>query len=160
MHCRIGMCNNVSIESGGQIMTNNNHIAKNAEERSSIKLVDDISNLIEEAKSHVAREYNTAHLLLNWMIGTRINNEVLQLKRAEYGEQVVAEISNVLSSRYGSGYGRASLFRMIKFSKLFRKKEIISTLSRQLSWSHFILICGIEEEIKRDFYIQICRVQR
>ena len=49
---------------------------------------------------------------------------------------------------------------MIKFFKAFPNREIVSTLSRQLSWSHFVLICAIDEDLKRDFYAEMCRVQR
>lgn len=49
---------------------------------------------------------------------------------------------------------------MIKFAKSFPNREIVSTLSRQLSWSHFVLICAIDDDLKRDFYSEMCRVQR
>jgi len=126
----------------------------------SLLLINEISHLIEKAKSHVAREYNVTHLILNWMIGKRINDEILKSRRAEYGEQIIIEISKTLTLRYGGGYSRPNLFRMVRFAKLFPKKEIISTMSRQLSWSHFVLIGAIEDGIKRDFYIQMCKVQK
>jgi predicted nuclease of restriction endonuclease-like (RecB) superfamily len=49
---------------------------------------------------------------------------------------------------------------MLKFSRLFPNREIVSTLSKQLSWSHFVMICGIDETLKRDFYTEMCRIQR
>ena len=123
-------------------------------------LINEISHLIEKAKIHVAREYNVTQLILNWMIGNRINDEILKSQRAEYGEQIVTEIAKILTLKYGAGYSRPNLFRMIKFAKLFPKKEIISTMSRQLSWSHFVLIGGMDDQIKRDFYIQMCKAQK
>ncbi len=123
-------------------------------------LLNDISQLIEEARSHVAREYNSAHVQLCWLIGKRIDDEVLKSQRAEYGEGVIDAISENLSSRYGRGYGRRSLFRMLKFSRYFPDKRIVSTLSTQLSWSHFILVGAIDEELKRNFYAEMCRIQR
>src|SRR3990167_10868944 len=57
-------------------------------------------------------------------------------------------------------YSRPNLFRMIKFAKQFPDREIVSTLSRQLSWSHFVIICSIDDDLKRDFYAEMCRVQR
>jgi predicted nuclease of restriction endonuclease-like (RecB) superfamily len=123
-------------------------------------LISDISVLIEKAREHVAREYNVSHLVLNWMIGKRIEAEVLKYKRGEYGEQIIIEISKILMHKYGAGYSRPNLFRMVKFAKLFNKEEIVSTVSRQLSWSHLIIICSIEEEIKRKFYTEMCKVQK
>ena len=61
---------------------------------------------------------------------------------------------------YGKGYSRANLFRMIKFAKLYPDRKIVSTLSRQLSWSHFVIICGIDDRLKRDFFAEMCRVQK
>jgi hypothetical protein len=96
-------------------------------------LVKDISSLIEEARTHVAREYNSAQALLCWLIGKRIDEEFLNLERAEYGENIVVSLANHLTMTYGKGYSRPNLFRMIKFAKQFPNREIVSTLSRQLS---------------------------
>lgn len=123
-------------------------------------LIKDISTLINEAKNHIAREYTSTQAQLCWVIGKRIDEEVLKSERAEYGETIVASLSNHLTLVYGKGYSRPNLFRMIKFAKLFPNHEIVSTLSRQLTWSHFVLICAIEDNLKRDFYAEMCRVQR
>lgn len=120
----------------------------------------DIIHLINEAKSHVAREYSSTQALLCWLIGKRIDEEILKAERAEYGESIVSSLANYLISAYGRGYSRPNLFRMIKFAKLFPEREIVSTLSRQLSWSHFVIICSIEDDLKRNFYAEMCRVQR
>lgn len=122
-------------------------------------LVKDISSLIEEARTHVAREYNSTQALLCWLIGKRIDEEFLNLERAEYGENIVVSLANHLTLTYGKGYSRPNLFRMIKFAKQFPNREIVSTLSRQLSWSHFVLISAIDDQLKRDFYGEMCRVQ-
>lgn len=122
-------------------------------------LVNDISLLINKAKEHVAREYNSTQVALCWLIGKRIEDEILKANRAEYGEQVVAHLATELSNKYGRGYSRPNLFRMVKFVKLFPNQEIVSTLSRQLSWSHIILICSIEEQLKQEFYIEMSRIQ-
>lgn len=123
-------------------------------------LVTDISTFINEAKAHIAHEYNSTQALLCWLIGKRINEEVLKTERAEYGEGIVIELAKHLAVTYGKGYSRANLFRMIKFAKLFTNKNIVSTLSRQLSWSHFVLICAIDDNLKRDFYAEMCRIQK
>ena len=123
-------------------------------------LLKDISQLIEEAKAHVAREYNSTQVVLCWLIGKRIDEEILKTERAEYGETIVISLAHQLSAIYGRGYSRPNLFRMIKFAKLFPSRKIVSTLSRQLSWSHFILISGIDDELKRGFYAEMSRIQR
>ncbi len=127
---------------------------------SSDLLINDISVLIDEAKSHIAYEYSSTQAQLCWLIGKRIDEEILRSERGEYGEMVIASLAKHLTFRYGKGYSRPNLFRMIKFAKLFPVREIVSTLSRQLSWSHFILICAIDDALKRDFYAEMCRIQR
>ena len=133
---------------------------KSVENINGADLFHDIANLIEETRQYVAQEYNAAHALLCWLIGTRINKEVLQSKRADYGEGIINALSTKLKLNYGKGYSRANLFRMIKFAKLYPDKKIVATLSRQLSWSHFVIICSIEDDLKRDFFAEICRVQK
>lgn len=123
-------------------------------------ITQDIVTLIQSAKGHVAREYNSTQVYLAWFIGKRIEDELLQHKRADYGERLIESISETLSQKYGAGYTRSSIFRMIKFYRYFSDERIVSTLSRQLSWSHFILICTMEDELKRTFYAEMCRVQK
>lgn len=123
-------------------------------------ITQDIVTLIQSAKGHVAREYNSTQVYLSWFIGKRIEEELLQHKRADYGEKLIESIAKTLSQQYGAGYTRSSIFRMIKFYRYFLDERIVSTLSRQLSWSHFILICTMEDELKRTFYAEMCRVQK
>lgn len=125
-----------------------------------VDLLHDVTKLIDEARNHVAREYNSAQVLLCWLIGKRIDDGVLQSDRADYGEMVVSSLAVQLKVKYGKGYSRANLFRMIKFAKLYPDRKIVSTLSRQLSWSHFVIICGIDDHLKRDFFAEMCRVQK
>lgn len=126
----------------------------------SSSLHQEIRKLIYQARDHVAREYNSTQVLLNWMIGKRIDEEFFDSKRANYGDKILENIANQLSLEYGRGYGKINLSRMLKFSRLFPNREIVSTLSKQLSWSHFVMICGIDETLKRDFYTEMCRIQR
>lgn len=126
----------------------------------SSSLHQEIRKLIYQARDHVAREYNSTQVLLNWMIGKRIDEEFFDSKRANYGDKILENIASQLSLEYGRGYGKINLSRMLKFSRLFPNREIVSTLSKQLSWSHFVMICGIDETLKRDFYTEMCRIQR
>jgi predicted nuclease of restriction endonuclease-like (RecB) superfamily len=119
----------------------------------------EIRKLIHQARDHVAREYNSTQVLLNWMIGKRIDEEFFDSQRATYGDKVLENIANQLSLEYGRGYGKINLSRMLKLSRLFPTREIVSTLSKQLSWSHFVMVCAIDEPLKRDFYTEMCRIQ-
>lgn len=49
---------------------------------------------------------------------------------------------------------------MLKFAELFPDKQIVATLSQQLSWSHFVEILPLKEPLKRDFYAEMCRIEK
>ena len=120
------------------------------------KLFKDISYLIEQAKSNVQRQVNSELVILNWNIGKAIKTEMLKNKRAEYGERIVDEISKKLTLEYGRGFSRPNLFRMIQMYDVFPDYKIVSTLLRQLSWSHILEIIVLNDSLKREFYITMC----
>ena len=120
----------------------------------------DIRRLIEETRCTVASTVNTAITTLYWQIGKRINEEILKGKRAGYGEEIVSSLSRQLFHEYGSGFSAKNLLHMMKFAEVFPDEQIVSTLWRQLSWSHFKEIIYIEQNLKREFYSEMCRVER
>jgi len=123
-------------------------------------LLKDLRELVADARQDVARQVNSALVLLYWRVGKRIRQDILKEKRAGYGEQIVATLSRQLVIEFGNGYSRPNLFRMIRFAEVFADEEIVSTLSRQLSWSHFVEIIPLEDDLKRDFYAEMCRIER
>jgi predicted nuclease of restriction endonuclease-like (RecB) superfamily len=123
-------------------------------------LLKDLRELIEEARQDVARQVNSTLVLLYWRIGQRIRQDILKEKRAEYGEEIVPTLSRQLVKEFGDGYSRPNLFRMIRFAEVFPDEQIVSTLSRQLGWSHFVEIIPLEDDLKRDFYSEMCRIER
>ena len=123
-------------------------------------LFDEIRSLIEQTRLRVASTVNSALVLMNWHIGKRINDEILQNKRAEYGEQIVASLSHQLTAEYGKGFTRTNLIRMRVFAEFFPDLEISATLSQQLGWSHFIEIITMKDQLKRDFYAEMCCIER
>jgi predicted nuclease of restriction endonuclease-like (RecB) superfamily len=122
-------------------------------------LFKEIKALIDNAKQYVSREFNITHVLLNWHIGNRINQEILQNDRADYGKQVIPQLSEQLRETYGSGYDKTALSRMIKFSKLYPDAKIVATLSQQLSWSHIVHLIAINEDLRRSYYVEMCLVE-
>lgn len=123
-------------------------------------LLGDVRALIEEARGRVAQAVNASLVLLYWHIGTRIGRDVLGRARAEYGEQIVQTLSGQLTEEYGRGFSRANLFSMIRFAEVFPGLPIVQTLSAQLSWSHFVEIAPLQDDLQRDFYAELCRVER
>ena len=66
--------------------------------------------------------------MLYWNIGKRINQEVLQDKRAEYGKQIVSTLSRQLNSEYGSSFSDKNISRMMQFAELFSDEAIVVSL--------------------------------
>lgn len=123
------------------------------------KLFEDVVKLIQQGKAHVAREVNSTMVLLYWSIGKRINDEILLEKRANYGDQIINHVSAQLNIQFGKGYSRSSLFRMVSFARLYTDNQIVATVLRQLSWSHILFLCQIDDKIKRDFYLQMTCIE-
>ena len=123
-------------------------------------LLKDVRGLIEQARDATARTVNSALVLLYWSIGDRIRRDILQEKRADYGKQIVGALSRQLAAEYGKGFTDDNLFRMIQLAEVFPESEIVGALSRQLGWSHFLLLLPIKDGLKRDFYAEMCRVER
>lgn len=123
-------------------------------------LLKDLRELIATARQDVARQVNSALVLLYWRIGKRIREDVLKEKRAEYGEQIVYAVSTQLVKEFGTGFSEKNLRRMVQFAETFPNEQIVVTLSRQLGWSHFIAIIPLDDDLKRDFYAKMCRIER
>ena len=122
-------------------------------------LIRELGELIENAQRQVAVTANAALTTLYWQVGRRVRTDVLEGRRAEYGGKLLATIGRQLQSRYGRSFGEKSLHHMIRFAEAFPEAEIVSALRRQLSWSHFRQLIYIPDELKRDFYAQMCRVE-
>jgi hypothetical protein len=122
-------------------------------------LFEDIRLLIEDTKKFVSKTLATSITAMYWNIGKRINNEVLANKRAEYGKQIVATLSRQLIIEYGNQYEVKNLRRMMQFAQVFNDAEIVATLWRQLSWSHFKILIPVKDDVARDFYAQMCCVE-
>lgn len=116
-----------------------------------------IAALIESKKTEVRSSVNTAMITLYWNIGSILVNRVMNNSKAEYGKKIVSEISRKLTDNYGSGFNTSSVFRMIKFYQKFPDIEKVATLSQQLTWSHFIELLPIEDQLKTDFYAAMCK---
>lgn len=122
------------------------------------RLFEQIKDLIEQTKNNVAVAVNSSMTMMYWHIGKLINDEILQNKRAEYGKEIVATVSQQLITQYGKGYSYSALTRMMKFAKNIDEKNI-ATLSQQLSWSHFKELIVLEDTLKIEFYAQMSIAQ-
>ncbi|MEM8527625.1 MAG: PDDEXK nuclease domain-containing protein [Bacteroidota bacterium] len=124
------------------------------------KLYASIRELIEETRSNVSKAVNIGLTLMFWNIGKVINENILEHKRAAYGETTINSVSKLLTAEYGKGYSKSALVRMCKFQKEFPDIQIVATLSQQLSWSHFVEIIPLKTDLERVFYAQMCHLER
>jgi predicted nuclease of restriction endonuclease-like (RecB) superfamily len=131
------------------------HIAK-----TEAALLSELRSLIEQARQHVAQTANSTLTLLYWKVGQRIGREILRGQRAEYGEQIVSTLSTQLVLEYGRGFGLRSLRRMVQFSEAFPDEQMVATLAQELSWSHFVEILPLKKPLEREYYAEMCRIER
>jgi hypothetical protein len=123
-------------------------------------LLTDLKQVIELSRAHAASAVNVALVARNWRLGRRILDDILAHERAGYGEEIVATLSRLLTAEYGKGFSRDALFRMVQCAQAFPDERIVATLSRQLGWSHFVTLVALEPPLKRDFYAEVCRIDR
>jgi predicted nuclease of restriction endonuclease-like (RecB) superfamily len=123
------------------------------------QLLIDLKTIILESKNRVIQSANSILTMMYWEIGNTINQEILKKSRADYGKSIVVTLSRQLKQEFGNGFEEKNLRRMVQFATLFDKEKVVS-LMRELSWSHFLVVLPIEDEIQRDFYLQICKNEK
>lgn len=123
-------------------------------------LVEELKSLISSTKEQVAVSVNASLTLMYWHIGFKINEDILKNSRAKYGNEIVYSVSRELVKEFGSGFSRANIFHMLKFSQVFDDIEKVSSLSRVLSWTHFRKLIYIEDSLQREFYVQMCSMDK
>lgn len=128
-------------------------------EKSSTLLIKDLVSLIENGKSQLAYAANATMTITYWNIGKRINNEIVDNQRAEYGKQIIVSVARQLSIEYGRSFEEKNLRRMMQFAQIFNDEQIVVSLIRQLTWTHFIALIPIKDELQREFYTQMCRIE-
>ena len=111
--------------------------------------------IIESSQKAAYQAVNIALVQRNWLLGYRIAEEELGgEERSEYGLQVIKKLSKKLTNRYGKGYDRGTLYRCLKFYKMF--PEIVAALGQQsgaiLSWTHYRILLQVEDKAAHDWY--------
>jgi predicted nuclease of restriction endonuclease-like (RecB) superfamily len=123
-------------------------------------LFQEIKQLIDSTKQESAVVLNTKITILYWKIGKHIQVEILRGQRAEYGKQVINSLSDRLTQTCGKGWGARQLRHCLQFAETFPDREIVNTVCSKLSWSHLRILTSVEDPLKRDFYIEIAKLER
>ena len=109
------------------------------------ELINDLRQIIDSARSRVAATANYELTAMYWHIGNRINTDVLNNERAEYGKQIVSQVATQLQEEYGAkGFEERTVRRMMKFAQLFSDFQIVAPLVSKLSWSHVLIVLPIK----------------
>ena len=143
----------------GEMKDNKEIIISDSVEQQS--LIKDLRQIIEQARGHVAATANYELTMMYWHIGERINREVLGNQRAEYGKQIVATVSTQLQAEFGKkGFEERTIRRMMQFAQMFPDIQIVSPLVSKLSWSHFLIVMPLKDELQREFYLTMAASER
>ena len=126
----------------------------------SIDLVNDLRKIIDSTRQRVAVGVNAELTMMYWHIGERINRDVLGNERAMYGKQIVAQVAKQLQEIYGNGFEERTVRRMMKFAQIFPDIQILSPLVSKLSWSHFLIVMPLKDELQREFYLTMAASER
>ncbi|NHB68884.1 PDDEXK nuclease domain-containing protein [Perlabentimonas gracilis] len=118
------------------------------------ELIAEISSLIENSKNEIVKYANSSMTMLFWQIGKVVNQKILENKRAEYGKQIIVTLSRHLMNKYGRNFEEKNLRRMLQFASQFTEREIVVTLSRHLTWSHFLILLPLKKNDAKLFYAQ------
>ena len=117
-------------------------------------LFNEVSALIEQSRRAIYKQTNSVSVMLFWQIGKRINDDILENKRANYGKQIVSQVATRLAEKYGRSFELRNLRRMMQFAEQFTDFSIVSQLATQLSWSHFIEVLSLKTHESRLFYLE------
>ncbi|MCM1999129.1 PDDEXK nuclease domain-containing protein, partial [Pseudomonas aeruginosa] len=107
-----------------------------------------------------ASAVNSELSMLYWRIGQRIHTQVLEGRRADYGEEVVSTLAAQLVKEYGGSFSVKNLRRMVQFAAAYPDERIVVSLIRQLSWTHFIALIPLKDPLQRDYYAQMASAER
>ena len=118
-------------------------------------ILKDMCGIIESSQKVAYQAVNTTLVQRNWMIGYRIAEEEFGgEERSEYGLKVIKKLSKELTNLYGKGYDRGTLYRCLRFYRMF--PEIVASLRQQsgtiLSWTHYRILLQVEDKKARDWY--------
>ncbi len=114
------------------------------------QLIDKIGNIYQSAKSKIISAINTEMLYAYWQIG----KDIIEFEqggklKAEYGKQLLIDLSKDLTLQHGKGFSRSNLQYM---RLLYFYYPICQTLSGKLTWSHYIELVSIDDNLAREFY--------
>ena len=130
-------------------------------------LFNDSCHIIDDAQKAAYYSVNVALIKRNWLLGMRINNDILDNKRADYGEAIISYLSKVLSVKYGKGYSKTNLYNYVSFYQTYPNFFQLPTgefdidkifqlatgkSSVRLTWTHYSILTQVHDKEARQWY--------
>lgn len=122
-------------------------------------LYNDVCQIIDGTRTRIATTVNAEVCWMNWHIGKRIKEDVLYNQRAEYGKEIVKNLSVLLTENYGKGWSDRKLLHCIRSAYTFTEEEIGYAVRTQLTWTHLRSLMFIDDNLKRSFYLEMVRLE-
>jgi len=119
-----------------------------------VNYIAEIKQILAQARQKAYSAVNSAIVEAYWLTGKRIVEEEQKGKdRADYGKEILKNLSKELIAEFGKGYSITNLKNIRKFYLVFSEIEKGQTLSAKLSWSHFERLIRVENEQARNYYL-------
>ena len=116
--------------------------------------INEIKKILKNARQKAYIAVNSAMVEAYWEIGRRIVEEEQNGKeRAEYGKEILQNLSKELTEEFGKGYSYRTLREIRQFYLMFSDFEKWRTVSAKLTWSHFQKVLRVSSEKARIFYL-------
>lgn len=116
--------------------------------------INEIKKILKNARQKAYTAVNSAMVEAYWKIGRRIVEEEQNGKeRAEYGKEILQNLSKELTEEFGKGYSYRTLREIRQFYLMFSDFEKWRTVSAKLTWSHFQKVLRVSDEKARIFYL-------
>lgn len=137
-------------------MEENKNIAIKVEQQEKV-LFQDVCSIIDYAQTEAYRQVNETLIKRNWLLGMRINIDVLKGQRAEYGEQTIQRLAVQLVEKYGDSFSKRNLYHYIDFYKSFPdifhtvsgksiEEQIVNTARSQFEENHINILNSLRSQ--------------
>jgi hypothetical protein len=116
------------------------------------KVYDDVLTAIEATRGSFVQTKDRNSIPLYWRVGKCIRDSVRRDPHSETAKRLTKTVAEKLKPLYGKEFSNENLTKMVELSAQFTDYEMVTTLSKQLTWDHFETLIAIDDDIKRDFY--------
>lgn len=121
-------------------------------------LIENIKNILSEGRKQVQKVANDVLLKTNWEVGRYIVEYEQQGKiKAEYGKKLLIELAKDIKIHIPKGYSRSNISNCRLLYLTYPK---IQTPSGQLSWSHYVELLSISDDLERSFYEKQTEIEK